>query len=256
MYNAVSLTWETAMRTRLFLILLFVVVAPSMLLAGDHIDVNKATAADLMSVKGVGPATAKNIIAYRTSNGPFKSLWDLTQVQRLGAKTVAKLACKLYVPAEGPQACGVVKESAKKKSRAVGPVLPAGETININLATAADISRIKGFGPKKSAAVVAWRTENGWFLSVEDLQDVKGIGPKTVERLRPVVKTKVDINAATKDVLEALGFTNSKQILELRKAVGRFASVKDLKQVPEIDMKALARVKRILEFGPRSNKGK
>lgn len=40
-----------------------------------------------------------------------------------------------------------------------------------------------------AARIVDYRTANGPFRSVEDLVNVKGIGPRTLEKLRPLVTT-------------------------------------------------------------------
>jgi len=55
--------------------------------------------------------------------------------------------------------------------------------ININDADAVTLQAFHGIGPSKSAAIVADRTSNGPFASCNDLQRVKGIGPKTVESM-------------------------------------------------------------------------
>ena len=44
-------------------------------------------------------------------------------------------------------------------------------------------------GPVTAAAILAWREENGRFTSVDELQEISGIGPKTLEKLRPLVTT-------------------------------------------------------------------
>lgn len=55
------------------------------------IDLNKATREELMSVTGIGPATADNILAYREEIGRFSSVDDLINVNRIGEKTLDKL---------------------------------------------------------------------------------------------------------------------------------------------------------------------
>ncbi|MDR1376157.1 MAG: ComEA family DNA-binding protein [Synergistaceae bacterium] len=50
------------------------------------VDVNRASREELTSLKGVGPALAKNIIEYRQKNGPFRSIEDLLRVKGIGAK--------------------------------------------------------------------------------------------------------------------------------------------------------------------------
>lgn len=55
------------------------------------INLNKATKEELMSVTGIGPATADNILAYREENGSFSSVDELVQVKRIGDKTLEKI---------------------------------------------------------------------------------------------------------------------------------------------------------------------
>lgn len=55
------------------------------------IDLNKATKEDLMSVTGIGPATADNILAYREEAGKFNSVDELVLVNRIGDKTLEKI---------------------------------------------------------------------------------------------------------------------------------------------------------------------
>lgn len=55
--------------------------------------------------------------------------------------------------------------------------------VNINTATLSDLEKVKGLGPKKAAAIIAYRTENGNFKSVQALTQVKGIGEKRLTKL-------------------------------------------------------------------------
>lgn len=54
------------------------------------------------------------------------------------------------------------------------------QTININTASAQQISKtLTNVGPKKATAIVQYRSTHPAFKSLQDLQKVKGIGPKT-----------------------------------------------------------------------------
>lgn len=55
--------------------------------------------------------------------------------------------------------------------------------ININTATVDELKELPGIGDVISARIVAYREEHGFFSSVEELDKVRGIGPKTVHKL-------------------------------------------------------------------------
>ncbi len=63
-----------------------------------------------------------------------------------------------------------------------GPVL-----VNLNTASEAEFEELPGIGPVLAGRIVQWRTDNGAFASVDQLQEVDGIGPSTFEELRDEV---------------------------------------------------------------------
>ncbi len=67
-------------------------------------------------------------------------------------------------------------------------VLAARPALNLNTASAEELIELPGIGESKAAAILALRKERGGFRSVDELLDVKGIGPKALEKLRPHVK--------------------------------------------------------------------
>ncbi|MCD6578775.1 helix-hairpin-helix domain-containing protein [bacterium] len=68
------------------------------------VNINTASQKELETLSRVGPKTAQNIINYRTENGPFKNIHDITNVPRIGEKTFQNL--KPYI---------TVSENEKKK---------------------------------------------------------------------------------------------------------------------------------------------
>jgi len=73
-------------------------VAPGM---GDTppIDINTATAAELETVNGIGPAKAKAIVDYREENGKFASVDDLRSVTGIGDKLLERMRPQVSVGA-------------------------------------------------------------------------------------------------------------------------------------------------------------
>ena len=74
-------------------------------------------------------------------------------------------------------------DASEKKGKVA--VSPAGELIDINTATAKEFERLSGIGPQIAGRIVAYREQHGAFKRVDDITKVRGIGPKTLERLRP-----------------------------------------------------------------------
>ena len=71
---------------------------------------------------------------------------------------------------------------------ATGPAGGVAGRVDVNAASAAALAAaLPGVGPVKAAAIVAHREANGPFASPDALVEVRGIGPKTLERLRPLI---------------------------------------------------------------------
>ena len=63
--------------------------------------------------------------------------------------------------------------------------------VNINTADAKSLAaNINGIGEKKAAAIVQYRKKHGPFKSADDLTNIKGIGPKLIEKNREVLLVK------------------------------------------------------------------
>jgi competence protein ComEA len=65
-----------------------------------------------------------------------------------------------------------------------GPRKPAlTSKLNVNTATAPELELLPGIGPALAGRIIEDREANGPFKSVDDLDRVKGIGPKTLDRI-------------------------------------------------------------------------
>jgi comEA protein len=90
----------------LFVVTGMVVFAPMTVLAAkappatqviENIHLNQATAEQLQSLPGVGPALSERIVDYRTEHGPFDSVDQLTSVKGVGEAKLAKFKKQLII---------------------------------------------------------------------------------------------------------------------------------------------------------------
>lgn len=61
------------------------------------ININTATPAQLMSIKGITEKIAKNIVAFRSEHGPFKTIEDLVRVDHINSSLLDKIRFQVYV---------------------------------------------------------------------------------------------------------------------------------------------------------------
>ena len=64
------------------------------------------------------------------------------------------------------------------------------ELLNINTASIEELQTLPNIGEATAQRIVDYRTQHGNFASIDVLQNVKGIGAKTLEKLRPFVDAK------------------------------------------------------------------
>jgi competence ComEA-like helix-hairpin-helix protein len=88
-----------------------------------------------------------------------------------------RVAPLLPVPAPVGRLAGVAPGRPSRPADVTGPV-------DLNRASAADLTRLPGIGPVLAARIVAARDANGPFASVEDLRRVGGVGPAKLAAFR------------------------------------------------------------------------
>lgn len=167
-------------------------------------DLNLADRAELEQVPGIGPTLARAIEDHRARKGPFKSLDELRQVKGVGSATLDKIRPFLRIDSIAPsreepasqeplvlerKPATPVPSTPQKGSSGSKKLQPGDSPINLNAASADELMRLPGVGQVTAQHIIAARAEKP-FTSVNDLTRVKGIGAKTLEKLRPFVEVK------------------------------------------------------------------
>lgn len=177
-----------------------------------------------------------------------------------------------------PVSTDVLADSASRvaeaEARRAAPLAP-GERIDVNRAPEAELDRLPGVGPGTARALVEAR-DTLPFSSLDDLLRVRGIGPRTLDRLAPHLEmgalprtgrgvtlagagtlpgrgdpARVDVNRATAEALQALpgvGPVLARRIVDYRDGGGRFRVPEDLLPVPGIGPVLLEKLRPHLRF--------
>jgi len=160
---------------------------------GERLDPNNAPAAELERLHGVGPRVASAIVEEREEGGPFLRVGDLVRVKGIGPRTLERIAPHLEIP-PGRGVSVTRKPGAGTEHRASRITLPgagrdAGKgpsrTVDLNRADEVELQALPGIGPALASRIVAHRRRRGGrFTRAEELLEVRGIGPRTLERIR------------------------------------------------------------------------
>jgi competence protein ComEA len=93
---------------------------------------------------------------------------------------------QVVVPERGAPGVGVAASDPAATSAGSG-VVAAGAPVNLNTATMAELDTLPGVGPSTAQKILDYRTAQGGFKSVEDLNNVSGIGDVTFAELKDLV---------------------------------------------------------------------
>ncbi|MDR2975860.1 MAG: helix-hairpin-helix domain-containing protein [Streptococcaceae bacterium] len=92
----------------------------------------------------------------------------------------------IYVPSIGEAAASADPEATASGSESTEVPVESAK-ININTADATQLQSLSGVGQKKAQDIIDYRTQNGSFKTVDDLGNVSGFGPKSLEKLKESV---------------------------------------------------------------------
>lgn len=144
------------------------------------LNINTATAEDLTALPLVGAWTAAAIVAYRTAQGPYASIWDLALSGALDSWAIGQIQDLIVAGPASPA-------GAPPPAPGAGPTPTAGAPLNINTASVEDLVALPLIGPWAAERIVADRVQNGPFAAVGDLLRTGAVDAWTVQQLAPLI---------------------------------------------------------------------
>jgi competence protein ComEA len=142
-------------------------------MAATKLDLNTASAIHLKAIKGIGPSRAEEIVRYRSKNGPFTSVDELSRVPHVGDMP--------------PQEFEQVKRqfAILTADNRPPPHEQKSKRVNVNRANAAELRQIPGIGEAHAEAIVRHRQEQGPIRNLNELDELPHFRDQsTLERQR------------------------------------------------------------------------
>src|SRR5262245_24924109 len=164
------------------------------------IDLNRANKAELLQLPGVGEHTAEAILLAREERGSFRQVDDLREVKGIGPMRLERIRPHVRVETISTAvASGSAADTSTNKVAARSGSGRKNPSPNLrmdsNRAAAAELQQLPSIGPALSQRIIQER-EKTPFRSVDELRRVSGIGPKTLEKIRPFVTVGDDASEA------------------------------------------------------------
>lgn len=235
---------------------------------GPPIDINTATAAELAKLPGIGTVLSQRMVKFRDSRNGYQSVDELKKVYQLSPEVYHDIREHLTIsPYPATQAFSSAEETPQmitrggdeiRNSAMRGPAmnrdLPtsaamAPGSVNINEADSAMLDQVPGIGPTLSKRILRYRKMLGYYVSVDQLENVYGLSEANFERMKAYLTVgevesypRRNLNEAFSRSLALYPFMDqalAESLVAYRRELGRFDTWEEVSQMPGLTEEAL-----------------
>ena len=157
------------------------------------LNINLADSIELESLPGIGPKLASRIVKYREKAGGFSSVEQVSKMYGLTPENFEKAKPWLFV-AEGfhPEKVNYKRDCVYQKRNAF---FQAKELIDINETDSLGLTEIRGVGAFLAGKIVKYRTMLGYYYSINQLSEVRGMHADNLDKIKAQVKVGSDFSS-------------------------------------------------------------
>lgn len=270
-----------------------------------RIELNTADTTLLQTVKGIGPASARRIVKYRSLIGGFTHTDQLLKVWGITPENFIRIEEQVFVDTTTTTFAALKKGKFNPYAQQSYPQRPRGsykdgfsstkfeavspqasrepgnspaaveasqpsasgsakstfsrQLLDINTADSSALLEISGIGPGTARNIVKYRSLIFYFDNLDQLSEVWGIRPENLERMKPYLSVgnskqsmpHLKINEMGVDELgkhKYLGYKEAKILVAYREKHGPFADFAALQQVLGVAPEKLDKIKPYLVF--------
>ncbi|PCE63509.1 ComEA family DNA-binding protein [Sediminicola luteus] len=200
-------------------------------------------------VLGISAEALSRIQAYRNNGKYFNDAAGFQEVAQLPDSTWQQVKPLLKFPK-------IFKRGQKVKVASSDNGVRVKK--DINTATEAELSKVRGIGEVLSKRIVKFRTSLGGFLDDAQVRETFGLEPEVADRLLQVFKVvdapqikKVLINQASAGQLAAnpyIRYQDARKIVALRDSLGRISNWSEITAIPGFPKERIARIQLYLSL--------
>lgn len=199
---------------------------------------------------GMTTAEIDKLVQFRATGKYVNSAAEFQQVTGVSSELLNKISPYFKFPEWTQQ---------KKASTFVENSEPVAlKNIDLNKATVQDLVAIKGIGDYYANAVINEREKLGGFVSIHQIDFIKGLRPEAVRILKQNTKVKtalainkINVNTATKEELAQIPYINShiaRQIVVYRSKQENPLKIEDLEKINNFPLDKLKIIRLYLDF--------